>query len=169
MCSGQRKDTNQKIIERLKYADSTSQMHGWFYSFLTLKNFKYRKLQRKRRQTQFLYFLLCCLVCPNIFYFCPTVSCRSTIITLPSPGDNHSQEFAMHPSSLSKINTVSWVHNLISEAQSVSEAQIQNCIHWVTVFLSTFNLKLPDCSSKCLYQLTLPCLTESQSPHAHQL
>lgn len=28
-----RKDTNQKIIERLKYADSTSQMHGWFSSF----------------------------------------------------------------------------------------------------------------------------------------
>lgn len=48
------------------------------------------------------------------------ISCGSTIITLPSPGDNHSQEFAMHPSSLSKINTVSWDYIILSVKHRVS-------------------------------------------------
>lgn len=68
----ERKDANQKIIEGLKYTDSTSQMHGWFSSFfnsekiLNIEN--YREKDNKHSFYIFLSFFLCCLVCLKIYH-----------------------------------------------------------------------------------------------------
>lgn len=67
-----RKDANQKSIEGLKYADGTSQMHGWFSSFfnsekiLNIEN--YREKDNKHSFYIFFSFFLCCLVCLKIYH-----------------------------------------------------------------------------------------------------